>query len=85
MSKYYTVCCVVSCSNTQNKSGNVSVFRIPVVVGNQDETIRQLSQERRRLWLNAIRRSNGSWRKTEYWTVQQALYSRKSIIVAGKG
>ena len=64
-----TVCCVVSCSNTQKKSGNVSLFRIPAVVGNQGETIRQLSQERRRLWLNAIRRSDDSWRKTEYWRV----------------
>ena len=53
-------------SNTQKKSGNVSLFRIP---GYQGETMRQLSQERRRLWLNAIRRSDDSWRKTECWRV----------------
>ena len=64
-----TVCCVASCSNTHKKSGNVSLFRIPKVVGNQGETIRQLSQERRRLWVNDIRRSDDSCRKTEYWRV----------------
>ena len=57
------------CSNTQKKSGNVSLFWFPAVVGNQGETIRQLSQERRRLWLNVIHHSDDSWRKTEYWRV----------------
>ena len=39
--------------------------------GYQGETMRQLSQERRRLWLNAIRTVQMiySWRKTEYWRV----------------
>ena len=54
------------CCFSLKKSGNVSLFRIPAVVGNQGETIRQLSQERRRLWLNAIRRTDDSWRKTEH-------------------
>ena len=59
-----TVCYVVS---TQKKSGNVSLFRIPEVFGSQGEIIMQLSQERRRLWLSVIHRSD--YRKTEYWTV----------------
>ena len=41
----------------------MSLFRIPAVVGNQRETLRQLSQERKRLWLNTIQMIAGeNWR-----------------------
>ena len=43
----------------------------PWYPGYQGETMRKLSQtqERRSLWLNAICRSDDSWRKTECWRV----------------
>ena len=49
---------MLRCSNDKKKFPHLSFCRVPTVITNQGETIRALSEERRRLWLAAISRAD---------------------------
>ena len=51
-------CLMLGCSNDKKKFPLLSFCRVPTVITNQGETIRALSEERRRLWLAAISRAD---------------------------
>lgn len=55
-------CCVAGCNNTYKKSKRTSAgirfFSIPAVITNQCDKTRELSEERRRIWLERINRKD---------------------------
>ena len=51
-------CAVYGCSNRSNREKDKSFFRIPKVPVNCDDLTRNLSTERRHLWITRINRKN---------------------------
>ena len=45
-------CAVIDCTNRSTRETEKSFFRIPKVVSHQGEKVQELSEERRKKWIN---------------------------------
>lgn len=64
-----TLCAVFNCGNNATRDKENGFFRIPAVIKNGDESDKQLSIERRALWLKNINRKDLTDEKAKYTRV----------------
>ena len=63
------LCAIENCSNRSNREKEKSYFRIPKVIENQGEIVKNVSMRRRRKWLDNINRDDINENKTENYRV----------------
>ena len=55
-------CCINGCKNTSKKDEKAKIkrsyHRLPVVINDQDENVKKLSEERRSKWIHAINKKD---------------------------